>query len=285
MQGCGNPNLHMLLNYDRLTTPSAFRDTARHEIGHALGLKHTGLQDAVDTGQIPTMHTCSTSSQDRVFTKDEAASAHLQADAAGANAKPVVANHGFETGDFRHYFINGDVQLQGAAASHGSFGARLNAPANWPYVFQSLNYWNTGIATGGNGRLLDAGVWYRTPGSNTTANAVYLATSTRDVKYSSASPCGSANYHIANRALNLARPSGQEAWVLRSILWGNASTSWTFLSHAPGSYIDTKEVAGGASHGNKDGVDVHFYVRAYGNSGLPGVIYADTLEVRDRGAA
>lgn len=41
MQGCGNPNVHLLLNYTMLTTPGDFRETSRHALGHALGLFST----------------------------------------------------------------------------------------------------------------------------------------------------------------------------------------------------------------------------------------------------
>jgi len=271
---CSSPTLDLFINYDLVQGAQAFRDIAAHEIGHAIGLQHTGTFDSFGW---PTMATC-VSALNTSFTIDDAASAHYQADPAGPNAKPIVANHGFETGDDRHWFDQGNAFVTSYSGLHGSFGVVLTNPSTWPVIFQNLNYWHPNLTAPTSGRLLYGSTWYRTPNSNTTPNAIYIGVSTRDIGYSVDNVPTPCEYPHGN--LLLEDPAiVVDPWVFRQVRWGDASSNWAFLGLQY--FVDSRV----GTNGDQDSIGIQVQARGYGPSGLPGSIYIDTLEVRDYGNA
>lgn len=188
---------------------------ARHEMGHVLGLAHSGKSDNfigsdVSSSSAPVMATCDTY-YPRPLRADDIAS-DLQKN--GINAvKYVNDNEGWEQGKLSWY-TDTSYTLVSGGAWRGQYWAKWQPASNSNNIYNSIN-----LATYQN-RTVDWQITYRTPGA--TSGYVRMWLDYRRVLYGPVvTTCANQNY-----------PSGKDQNVRASVLtWiGIASRDCTFTA-------------------------------------------------------
>jgi hypothetical protein len=212
----------------RLTNAELTRTTS-HELGHMLGLHHTGRYDSFD-GRTPALSRClsSTGMLGRAFSQDDAAS--LTYRTSRVSRQSVHANPGFEQG-WSYWGFEGSHSKSITTGAPQSGFSHLNwTPAsNDSYLYQTANM------VSGSGRNIITRINLRHFHTTAVSGTVNVYLNAKRVDYGAASGCAQGTY--ANGA-DLNNPNrGPYAWVRKVSSGWAPSTSWATKSSTTGYYL------------------------------------------------
>lgn len=189
-----------------LDNAAYLRFTARHEMGHILGLGHVGRYDNLDS-RIPTMATCTNYAERQAQTleKDDEG-AVLTRNMSGV--PPLNANPGFEQGNERWTPGSGTGTV---LMTVGSYQGARHLSVYLPNAYTSLLSQEINFNTPAT--WIASGLQFRKDYPGDTAR-VKLQTSARQVTYSSADHCARASqpYNQLNATYASDGPSSTTSW-------------------------------------------------------------------------
>jgi hypothetical protein len=193
---------------DRLITqfqadPAGFRAIVRHEVGHILGLQHTGTLDSYADGRVPFMSTCQTIAQNgahQLSADDGAAIA-----ARNASGAEMSANFGFENSATHLWMtalnnVVGDTYLT-TSAWQGTYGYKFRAAAGQGSNAQLISHINVHRTAATTPARLVASARARREDNSASGN-VSVAFKYRTVDYSNVASCNYAGPGNPNNRLS-----------------------------------------------------------------------------------
>jgi hypothetical protein len=207
----------------------SLRQIARHEAGHAIGLRHTGRYDDRDNAsdgvdQLPTMGTCIPYGT-AIVTEDDYANLSREPKGSTAANNIVSSNIGWELGTTGH-FVTGDpnYSTQTSHVYQGTRGARLSGSSLVSYTLsQTINYVARREDQGDDLVDLVETVQIRPMSSNlilgtsigTNSSSVTLQVETLNVNYQENDNCDRKNF-ISGQNQNERYIASFDDWRVRS---------------------------------------------------------------------
>lgn len=254
---CGDPST-ILLRYDQ--SGNALEHLARHEMGHALGMHHTGSTDSFG-GPMETMATCISFGSTSLSQDDDG---HVVYHHGDLNPETIHANAGFETGtswwgtSSVSSFYTSTYQPE-----DGSAAGRFRPSSDDGYIYQSMNF------AAAQGRKVDARTNIRKVSSQSTYGRVRLELLVRHVVYGTGE-C--ADEFVTGKDQNV-RSSWTTWWIARAAD-RYPTASWAIL--------DTTAYTLPTSY---DATDLRVRVKSsvrYSSTSSLATIAVDTTRARDR---
>lgn len=250
---------YIKLNPDLRGNSSLLTTVARHEMGHILGLHHTGDDDSFNGDNPPTMATCLSQSvaATRKYAQDDAGAVLFRL--SGLNPEIIHANEGFEE-DTKYWGKTGgawSVVIGGAV--NGDKYLKYNPSSTSYYVYQTMNF-------AVSGSKVDARVNQRRDASTDTGT-VMLSFEVRERTYGSNPQCSWPTGKDQNTVtLGTWSPGKSTDWVAVASDWQSLTT--------PVFTVDT----------SWDAVDIRvkFYSNVKTSSGSWTYVRIDDLRARDQ---
>jgi len=252
------------LNPTLITQSLWMEHWARHEMGHLLGLEHTGNDDSQD-GSVETMATCT--SVDTVspgLSQDDSGNiTHKKGD---LDPETIHANAGWEEGTtFWGYSNLAYVNLSTTNPADGARALEWRPVVPNGLIYQTMNYAAAG------GFTIDARTNHRKLSSSPTSGLVTLQILVRQVTYASNPQCSYPTGKDQNDRIYV-----QESWTTVGVQTAAPTTQWAMLTESTPYTISSLW----------DAADIRVRVKsnvAYTSGSGMATIATDTTRARDQG--
>lgn len=201
---------------------------AAHEMGHALGLPHSGTTDvhtqhSPTLAQTPLMSTCTDPRYHNLMDEDDASIANKRSTLA---PRPVMANASIESGRLYPWrYVSGNpVSVVGSNSADGTYHLMVLPMSQADNVNQAINY---DLAAG---RFVSARVNYITPGAVTGNIRLVLEAKPAYYNTAVAGSCAAGHEPPGNYPTGRNENSrfAQGTWTTVAHAYFNVSSSWVW---------------------------------------------------------